>query len=358
MGEIDAAHRMGVDVVQIDDGWEQGVTANSSVAKEKGGVWEGFYNSDPNFWDPHPDRLPNGLKPLVDHAQSKGMNLGLWFAPDSWNDFENWQRDVDTILGFHRDYGIEHIKIDGVKARTQTGIDHLQQFFKGVLDGSDGQVSFDLDVTAEVRPGYFGAMEVGPLFVENRYTDFHNYWPHQTLRNLWQLSRWIDPRRLRMEFLNHSRNADLYLDDPLAPNLYAPATLFATVMFSNPLGWFEVSNLPNGYVEAVGELVDVWKRHREDVFGGTIIPIGEAPDGNAFTGFVSIDDSGAAGFAVVFRENNSNASGKLEVPGLAYSGSWDILMSQGGGMMTSEGRELSVRIDNRFGYVFGRFGKG
>lgn len=358
MDEIDAAHRMGVDVVQIDDGWEQGVTSNSSLAKEKGGVWEGFWNSDPDFWKPHPERFPNGIQGIVDSAQSKGMNIGLWFGPDSWDDFANWQRDADTILGFHRTYGIEHIKIDGVKARTQASIDNLRKFFKTVLDGSDGNVIFDLDVTAEIRPGYFGAMDVGPLFVENRYTDFHNYWPHQTLRNLWQLSRWIDPRRLRMEFLNHARNQDLYPNDPLAPLKYDPATLFATVMFSNPLGWFEVSNLPDGYTESVWGLVDVWKAHREALFSGTIVPIGGAPDGHAFTGFASLDEEGGSGFAVVFRERNSQASASLEVPGLTHSGSWEILSTNGSGEMTSDVGSLTVEINEPFGYVFGRFGRG
>ena len=92
----------------------------------------------------------------------------------------------------------------------------------GGLPGSSGQVVFDLDVTAQTRPGYFGAMEAGPLFVENRYTDWHRYWPHQTLRNLWKLSRWVDPRRLRMEWLNHTRNTEKYANDPLAPAAWSP----------------------------------------------------------------------------------------------------------------------------------------
>ena len=54
-----------------------------------------------------------------------------------------------------------------------------------MLQESGGRVVFDLDVTAEIRPGYFGVPDVGPIFIENRYTDFHRYWPHQgTLRNL------------------------------------------------------------------------------------------------------------------------------------------------------------------------------
>jgi alpha-galactosidase len=49
----------------------------------KGGVWNGFHGKDANFWSPHPVRFPNGIKPLADLAAGKGMQLSLWFAPDS-----------------------------------------------------------------------------------------------------------------------------------------------------------------------------------------------------------------------------------------------------------------------------------
>ena len=39
--------------------------------------------------------------------------------------------------------------------------------------------------------GYLAAREYGTLFVENRYTDFGNYYPHRTLRNLWMLARYV-----------------------------------------------------------------------------------------------------------------------------------------------------------------------
>ncbi len=353
--EIDAASQLGVDVVQIDDGWERGVTANSSVAQEKGGVWEGFYNSDPRFWETHPDRLPNGLEPIVERASSQGLGLGLWFAPDSWNDFENWQKDVDTIVGFHRRYGIEHIKIDGVKARTEASLLNLRRFFQGVLDQTEGNVIFDLDVTAEVRPGYFGAMNVGPLFVENRYTDFHNYWPHQTLRNLWQLSRWIDPRRLRMEFLNNARNQDLYADDPLGPERYDADTLFATVMFANPLGWFEVSNLPESYLSTATRLVNVWREHRADLFDGTILPIGKPPDGISYTGFISLSDELDAAYVLVFRENSDLVTTTMDLPEVSLPGGrWEVLAGSDGGIVESGESGFRITLPQRLGYVFAR----
>ena len=352
--EIDAAHRLGVEVVQIDDGWQRGVTSNSSLAQQLGGVWEGFWNADPHFWDPHPERFRQGLGPIVERARAKGMNIGLWFAPDSWNEFANWRRDADCILKLFTTLGIEHFKIDGVSAKTELALGNLERFFRAVLEGSQGQVVFDLDITADIRPGYFGAMDVGPIFVENRYTDWHKYWPHQTLRNLWTLSHWVDPRRLRMEFLSHARNTELYADDPLAPARYSPATLFATVMFSNPLGWFEVSALPAAFCESVAELVRIWKTHRAALFSGSMIPIGKQPDGFSVTGFLSLSEARDGGYVLIFRELYPEEQMTLVLPDIGLGEcQWDVLAP--GGAIHSRGDTLSVQIPDLLGFLFARF---
>ena len=173
---------------------------------------------------------------------------------------------------------------------------------------------FDSDVTAGLRPGYFGSPDVGPVFVENRYTDWQTYWPHLTLRNLWQLAGHVDPLRLRMEFLNNQRNTKSYGDDPLAPARYSPDALFATVMFSNPLGWFEISNLPKEYFDKVPPLVASWKKEREAIFSGHVIPIGSAPDGYAWTGFASVAKDRESARVVVFRELNEDAEWSVKIP--------------------------------------------
>jgi alpha-galactosidase len=150
-------------------------------------------------------------------------------------------------------------------------------------------------------------MEVGPVFIENRYTDWHNYWPHQTLRNLWKLSHYVDPVRLRMEFLNNTRNQGKYAGDRLAPAAYTPDTLFATVLFSSPLGWFESSNLPEPFIASAAKLVNLWKRERAQMFGGSLYPIGSAPDGVAWTGFASVARNRKSGYLLLFREANDDA---------------------------------------------------
>lgn len=348
--EIEAGAKLGVDIVQIDDGWQQGVTSNSAEAKARGGVWEGFYAYDPDFWHVDTQRFANGLEPVVEAARSRGMGLGLWFAPDSADHFANHQRDAESVLRLYRTYGIEHVKIDSVTFNTDEGEANLRRFFDAVLEGSDGQVVFDFDVTAGVRPGYFGLMDVGPVFVENRYTDWHRYWPHQTLRNLWKLAEWVDPLRLRMEWLNPHRNADMYADDPLGPAAHSGDFLFATVMFSNPLAWFEVSNLPGRTLDEAASLVAVWKQWRDRMFAGTIVPVGSPPDGVNWSGFASLGEDDA--ICLIFRGFNQRPAACIDVPGLA-EGPWrvDTLATNGRVDASVATGGLNVSLDRPLTYA-------
>ena len=116
--EIEAGARIGVDVVQLDDGWQKGRSANSSLIKnrKKEGVWNGYWAFDPNFWDADPVRFSKGLAPLVSAAKTHGMDFGLWYGPDSSNDAANWERDADRILKHFGETGIKYFKIDSMKS--------------------------------------------------------------------------------------------------------------------------------------------------------------------------------------------------------------------------------------------------
>jgi alpha-galactosidase len=209
----------------------------------------------------------------------------------------------------------------------------LQRFFAAVRIESAGKVSLDLDITAAVRPGYFGAMrEAGALFVENRYTDWHNYWPHATLRNLWQLSQYVDPLRLRMEFLNHTRNATLYEADPLAPRRYRADYLFASVMFASPLAWFEVAGLSEDFIAQVAPLVRTWKAHRRALRDLSILPVGDVPDGSSWTGFAAHDPTGAHGYLLLFRELNDRPTAEFSLPMFRHD-EYDLIFLAGTGRL-------------------------
>ena len=353
--EIAAGARLGADIVQIDDGWQEGMTANSANASAGGGAWNGFWATDPNFWGVNSTRFPDGLKPLADEARARGMNLGLWFAPDSSHGAANWERDADALLALHRDLGVNFFKIDALKLNGAPSEANFNQLFDKVRSQSNGQISFDFDVTAERRFGYFGQIAPGRLFIENRYTDWHNYWPHATLRATWQLAHVVDPVRLRVEWLNNARNADKYAGDPLAPANYRPDALFATTMMCSPLGWFENQNLPDSYFAEAAPLIATWKQHRQQMQSGTVLPVGQAPDGNAWTGFVSVNAAKTGGYALLFRELNDSADFQLQLP-LVGKLNGPVEKLGGDGQATLKDGILNVQIPDKLRFQWVKFG--
>ena len=358
LNEIDAGARIGVDVIQIDDGWEQGRTTTSQRAAKKGRekVWNGYWASDPDFWKEDRGRFPDGLSFLVGKAAEKGMRFGLWFGPDSSDDAANWERDADCLLDFHRRLGIDFFKLDSLKLRTPLALARNRRMFDKMLGESAGRMVFDLDCTAEVRPGYFGLLDIGPLFVENRYANLRAYWPHHTLRNLWDLSHHVDPVRLRFEFNNPDVSGAVYGEDPLAPARYRPDALFATVMTASPLAWMELSEVSDRSVAALAPLVARWKEERARWHGGVIHPVGGRPDGVAWTGFVSEAPDGRGGYALLFRERNRKPSFALdldEVCGVTSSGPVEVIGGRGDASLAAG--VLSVTVREELDYIWVKY---
>lgn len=352
--EIAAGAALGVDVCQIDDGWMRGTTSNSVRAAAEGGVWEGYWRSDPDFWGMHPQRFPRGMEPTVERCRRAGIGLSLWFGPDSIDDFANWRKDADACLGFWRRWGVRIIKLDGIKARSKRGEANLRRFFDAVLRESGGEVLFDLDITAEVRPGYFGAMDVGQLYVENRYTDWHRWWPHAGLRTLWTLSWYVAPQRVRMEFLNPLRCAEKYGADPLAPACWPPASILASVLPAAPLAFFETSRLPEQVAAAWRPLIALWRQHRAELHGGTVLPIGGEPDGATWTGFCS--DGGGHAHVLAFRCGAAAPQARIPLP--LAGRDWTASAIAGAGRAQVSDGELAIEMADPLGFLWLRLARG
>jgi len=206
-----------------------------------------------------------------------------------------------------------------------------------------GEASFNLDVTAGRRFGYHGSTRYGNLFLENRYTDWKNYYPHWTLRNLWQLSRWVQPQFLQVEFLNKWRNADRYdAGDPLAPSNVPFDYCFAVTMMGQPLAWMEASGLPEEAF-ALAPLVRLYRTFQADLHAGVILPIGSEPDRQSWTGFQSLQEG--RGHFLVFREFCDREDEEMAVWGLEDRFlSAKCLLGHGKGFSCRVGKDGRIRF--------------
>ena len=302
LSEIERAARLGVTLFQIDDGWQAGKSPNSKVSKGSfKDIWQ-----NPDYWTPDPQKYPHGLAPIVSRGKELGVEIGLWFNPSVQNDFEDWEKDAALVIGLWKEYGIKVFKIDGVSMPTKLAEMNLRRFFGKVLEETGDEVVFNLDVTAGRRGGYHFFCEYGNTFLENRYTDWANYYPYWTLRNIWMLSRYVPAERLQVEFLNPWRNAEKYGSDAFAPSNYDFGYIFATSMAGQPLAWMEAGNLPDEAFDTASA-VRAYKDVMADLHSGVILPVGDEPSGRSWTGFQSIV-SDTEGYMIIYRESTEDPS--------------------------------------------------
>ncbi|MBQ6884704.1 MAG: alpha-galactosidase [Clostridia bacterium] len=350
--EIERARQMGVDIIQIDDGWQLGVTANS--LRKKGGVWEGYYADNSDFWAVNHERFPSGLKTVVDKAREYGIEFGLWFSPDSSNDFENYKKDVATLMNLYNTYGVRYFKLDGVKIRNKLCEMRFIKLLEELTNLTHGDMRFNLDVTAEDRFGYMYMSQFGTLFVENRYTDFTNYFPHNTFKNLWNLAHVIPTRRLQMELLNTRRNTKNYESVLFAPNTYSPDYLFATVMVANPLFWMEMSNLDDDYAETLAKISNVYKKYKQEIFASRVIPIGDMPNGMTFSGYACKNVENKTYNLILFREATSDDTYTFKLPDNIDGKNVEIIYQNSPMDINISGNSITIKFAEQRSFVWVR----
>jgi alpha-galactosidase len=303
LDELKKAAQLGITHYQIDDGWQLGRSVNSSVP---GGNSNKIYQTD-NYWTPNPIRFPNGFAPIMLEAKKLGLSISLWFSPNTDDHYKYWEKDAETLIRLYREYSISIIKIDFVQIEDKTSEMNFRKLLDSAQKSTNYKIAFNLDVTAGRRNGYHFFNEYGNLWLENRYTDWANYYPYWTLRNLWDLSKYIPAQNLQISFLNKWRNADKYpIDDPFAPSKYSFDYLFAITLMAQPMAFFEATGLPDEAF-STSRLIKTYTDNRAKIHQGQIFPIGSEPDGRVWTGFQSINNQ-REGYILVFREDNGDAT--------------------------------------------------
>ena len=306
MREIDKAAELGVDIVQIDDGWQFGNTADVSRRDERG---RRVFADD--FWQINRERFPNGLKCVTDYAASKGVKVGLWFAPESRDHFVCMDRDIAVLKNAYENWGIRFFKLDMYWIEGDLDRDRFLQYLASVYAFGD-DVAVQLDVTRPDRINYLSGRRYGTLFVENRYTKKRTYFPHRTLKNFWLLSKYVPASRFQFEVINPGLNGEVYApNDEFAPARYGVDYLFASVMLSNPLFWMEMQFLTDEDSEKLRSMIAVFKQYGAVFSEGDVAPIGQTPSGRSFTGFFI--RNGGEEYALLFREVTRKDTGRYFV---------------------------------------------
>lgn len=306
--EIDAAKELGIESMQIDDGWQIGSTDDLNLRDE-----DGRRIFDENFWELNTDKFPNGIEYVSKYAERNNVKAGMWFAPESHDNFALLERDINVLKKAYYEWGIRYFKLDMYWITNPCQRDKFLELLKAIYSFGD-DVQVQLDVTRNERINYLCGRQYGTVFVENRYTKWRSAYPHRTLRNLWMLSRYIPSSKFQFEINNPDLNTELYSkDDNFRPELYDMDYLFAAVMVANPLFWMELQFLSADRRSQLKNIFSVWKEHRSVLAKADVAPIGEKPTGSGFTGFyVSLE--GKPEYLLIFRETTESTKTVMASP--------------------------------------------
>ncbi|MBE6553063.1 MAG: hypothetical protein E7666_01845 [Ruminococcaceae bacterium] len=335
--EIDTAEELGVDIVQIDDGWQMGDTAWKCQRDEQ---HRRMFDGD--YWACNHERFPDELAPVVQYAAEKGIRTGMWFAPYSRDHFSHFDRDLAVLRRAYTEWGIRFFKLDMYWVSNDIERDCMLRLLREIHRfGKD--VTVQMDVTRNERLNYLCGRQYGTVFVENRYSWTANSFPHRILRNLWMISRYLPASRFQFELLNPDLNADKYApNDPFAPHLYSMDYLFASVMLSNPLFWMEMQFLPERRRAELKGIMSVWKGLQEELAQADVCPIGEKPSGRSMTGFC-VTSNGVPAYLLLFREATDRTDAVLSAP--VQKAQTKILASNGNCAVRVENGSVSVHFD-------------
>jgi len=350
--EIDAGEKIGVDIVQIDDGWQ--VNGTVTVAPRDA---EGFRDfSAEDTWEINTERFPEGLQVITEYARERGIRVGMWMVPYSWNEFENLERDKEVLRRAYTEWGFRFFKLDMYQVTTERAKQRLLEMIRSIYElGND--VSVQMDVTRHDRLNYLSGAEFGTIFAENRYTKLANSFPHRVLRHQWTVGRYLPLSRFQFELINPDRVTEYYNEgDPFVPSLYSMDYLFAAVMLSNPLFWMEMQFLSDERVAELAPLMKVWKQHRDRLASADVCPIGERPSGRSWTGF-ACSQEGKPTYLLAFREWNDRASHRFEVPGILGNERVEVLASNAQASAAAEEGAIRVSFDRARSYVLLKIGE-
>ncbi|MEO8961596.1 MAG: alpha-galactosidase, partial [Ginsengibacter sp.] len=342
LNEISLGAKLGITHLQMDDGWQ---TGRSGASIFPGGSLEAIWRN-PNYWKPDSLKFPDGFYNIMAAAKKQGITISTWFNPSTDNSFKNWSKDAAVLIDQYKKYGIHVWKIDGVKIEDKQAEINFRKMLDTVVASTNHQAVFNLDVTAGKRFGYNYFYEYGNLFLENRYTDWGNYYPHFTLRNLWMLSKYLPPQHLQIEFLNKWRNTNKYpRGDLFAPERYSFDYLFAITLPAQPLAWMEARHLPPEAFKTAA-LIKTYKKYWKEWHSGQIFPIGEEPSGISWTGFQSVLKDKASGYVLVFREMTDRKRMVFQLEQLAAGKyKFELLAGDSGNFTTTIDDLGKIKID-------------
>lgn len=286
--EIDSAADLGIDVQQIDDGWQ---------------------GNQYRRWRPVKARYPVGWRRVRAAARRHGVTLGLWAA---------WGIPEAALKWSHDRGGFRYFKLDFANLDTYAKVESLMAKVRALVEHSGHRVRVNWDVTENpARVGYCFAREFGNIYLENRKPVWPAeavYVPWLVLRDAWQVARYTNLQKFQISVQNLDRV------DPALSNahLHSHPYCVAIPLMGSPIFFQETHYYTAAARAQIRPLLALYKVHREAMFRGLVYPIGDEPSDASWTGFQNHDAATGSGYLTLFRElGNDQRSARIALRFLA-----------------------------------------
>jgi hypothetical protein len=145
LAELESQADLGIDIQQIDDGWQGHDFKNWRPIKDfELKPDDAIY---PQYKSDRYPVYPNGWDKVRQYAKQKGVKLGLWAAVTITAEDLTWNYD-------HGDF--RYYKLDYAHLPTMGEVENLMQRARKLIRHSDHKVRINWDVTERnPRVGYF-----------------------------------------------------------------------------------------------------------------------------------------------------------------------------------------------------------
>jgi len=289
--ELESCADLGIDTLQIDDGWQVVPGHKTWIPDEENG------------WHPHVESYPNGWGKVKAKAEELGVKLGLWAAA--------MPVSLEELQSNFRDGGFLTYKLDFADLNSNQKINELMQKVREFIKSTGHKVRVNWDVTEVCRRyGYFFAREFGCLYLANRkpvHPPSTTYRPHTMLKDMWHLSKYINLRKVQGSIQNIDRVNTQLSDADLHTHEYC----VATTLMGTPLFFQQTVHYGAEAREQIRPLLKAYRSHQNEIFKGMVHPIGEQPNNYSWSGFQSHHQKTGSGYLTIFRELNNDESKKM-----------------------------------------------
>lgn len=283
MKEIPALADIGIDVMQIDDGWQK--NGGSSAARD---------------FSP---RYKNGWKDLKMMADRYKLRFGLWVTAQ-YVTVEELKRNIDEL-------GFISWKVDFDQLHIRSDYEDRIKKYREVMKYAPMKTQFTLcPEYDDPRYGWYYCKEYGSIYFQNIQEGLPPHLtmvPYQVLRQHWLMAKYFNSDKLQVLLQNPKRTNAERSDAPQHSHSYC----FAMGLPFVPCFFQSGQYLDAQGREELKRLIALFKQHREHIFTDYTFPVGDMPDNASWSGFQMISEDGIKdNYLLLFRELHNGESVK------------------------------------------------